>query len=63
MSEAPLEPEEVEKIRQFIRELAKELSRIFKGPDSDLDQLFPQFALFEQNKELQGDPELDEKDG
>ena len=63
MSEAPLKPEEVEKIRQFIRELAKELSRIFKSPDFDLDQLFPQYAPFQQNKELQGDPELDEKGG
>ena len=62
MSEAPLEPEEVEIIKGFIRDLAKELSRIFKSPDFNLDQLFPQYAPFKQNKELQGDPELDEKD-
>ena len=63
MPQAQLEPEEREKIRQLIQEIAKKLSLIFELPDFDLDQLFPQFAPFEQNKEHRGDPELDEKDG
>ena len=63
MPQAQLEPEEREKIRQLIQEIAKKLSLIFEIPDLDLDQLFPQFAPFEQNKELRVDPELDEKDG
>ena len=63
MTQAQLEPEEHEKIKQFIQEFAKKLSLILELPEFDLDLLFPQFAPFEQNKELRIDPELDEKDG
>jgi hypothetical protein len=60
MSEAPLEPEEVEKIKSFIRQLNKKLNKIFQQPEDDLDQLFPQYAPFDENKEPQDDPELND---
>ena len=63
MSESPLNLDEVEKIKTFICQLSEELCRILERPEIDLDQLFPQYAPFQQNKELQGDPELDEKGG
>ena len=63
MSDAPLEPEEVEKIKSFIRQLSEELRRILQGPEIDLDLLFPQYAQFENNKEPQDVPELDSKGG
>lgn len=62
MTEAPLELDEIKKIKNFICKFAKELSVIFERPEYDLDQLFPQYVPFDKNKEPQGDPELDEKD-
>jgi hypothetical protein len=63
MSEAPLEPQEIEKIKTFISKLSKELSHIFERQEPDLDQLFPQYVPFDQNKEPQDAPGLDEKGG
>ncbi len=63
MSETLLEPENQEKLKQFIQELAKMIILIFEIPDFELNPLFPQYAPFEQNNEPRVDPELDKQEG